>query len=413
MDKPITSARSFPLATSRNTRIVLIVIVSFLFWSALYFYVPTLPTYVASVTGNLAAVGMVLSMYGLWQAVLRFPLGIAADWYGRRKPFIIGGLLFAAAGAWIIASSSTIAGMTAGRALTGVAASSWVPLVVIFSALFRPEEAVMASAIITVSSSAGRMVATGLNGVLNESGGYALAFNVAAGVALVAIVLLLFVREDPQPRKQPSVGSVGRLATRRDVLLPSLLAALSQYGIWATTFGFLAIFARQIGASDATLAMLSTVYLAFYTAGNLSATALSRRFTARSLAIFSFTLLGISIAGLVLAPTVAWLFILQIMMGTATGIGYPVLMGSSIRFVQGPERATAMGLHQAVYAIGMFAGPWLSGILAGALGLRPMFGFTAAFCLIVGVIGSAPDARPAFARIIAHCRAGDPAPTMR
>jgi MFS family permease len=388
LDKPITPARSFPLAASRNARIVLIVIVSFLFWSALYFYVPTLPTYVASVTGNLAAVGMVLSMYGLWQAVLRFPLGIAADWAGRRKPFIIGGLLFAAAGAWLMAVSTNIPGMAAGRALTGFAASSWVPLVVIFSALFKPEEAVMASAIITVSSSLGRMVATGLNGALNDNAGYGLAFNVAAGVALVAVVLLLFVREDAQPRKQPSVGSIGRLATRRDVLLPALLAALSQYGIWATTFGFLAIFARQIGATDATLSMLSTVYLACYTAGNLGATALSRRFTARSLAIFSFVLLGASIGGLVIAPSVAWLVVLQIVMGTATGIGYPVLMGSSIRFVHGPERATAMGLHQAVYAIGMFAGPWLSGILAGAFGLRPMFGFTAAFCLIVGVIGS-------------------------
>ena len=40
-----------------------------------------------------------------------------------------------------------------------------------------------------------------------------------------------------------------------------------------------------------------------------------------------------------------------------------------------------MGLHQAVYAIGMFAGPWLSGILADAMGIRPMFGVTAFACL--------------------------------
>jgi MFS family permease len=388
LNEPISAARSFPLATSRNARIVLLVIVSFLFWSALYFYVPTLPTYVSSVTGNLAAVGTVLSMYGLWQAVLRFPLGIAADWAGRRKPFILGGLLFAALGAWIISSSSSIFGMAVGRALTGFAASFWVPLVVIFSALFKPEEAVMASAIITVSSSLGRMVATGLNGTLNEAGGYGLAFTVAAGVALVALVLLLFVREDPQPRKQPSVSSIGRLVTRRDVLLPALLAALSQYGVWATAFGFLAIFARQLGATDVTLSMLATVNLAFYTAGNLGVTALTRRFPPRLLATFSFVLLGISIVGLAIAPSVAWLFVPMILMGIATGIGYPVLMGSSIRFVAGPERATAMGLHQAVYAIGMFAGPWFSGILAGAFGLRPMFGFTAAFCLILGIIGS-------------------------
>ena len=71
------------------------------------------------------------------------------------------------------------------------------------------------------------------------------------------------------------------------------------------------------------------------------------------------------------------------------GIGYPVLMGMSIRYVADSDHATAMGLHQSVYAIGMFAGPWLSGILAEAIGIRPMFGLTAVASLILGVLGTA------------------------
>jgi hypothetical protein len=31
----------------------------------------------------------------------------------------------------------------------------------------------------------------------------------------------------------------------------------------------------------------------------------------------------------------------------------------------------------------MFAGPWLSGMLADAMGIRPMFGITALGCLVV------------------------------
>ena len=68
-------------------------------------------------------------------------------------------------------------------------------------------------------------------------------------------------------------------------------------------------------------------------------------------------------------------------MGLGQGIVYPVLMGMSIRDVADQERTTAMGLHQAVYAAGMFAGPWLSGILADAIGLQPMVGVTAFACL--------------------------------
>ncbi len=53
--------------------------VTFLYWVSLYLYMPTLPTYVQSKSDNLAMVGIVLSMYGLWQALLRLPLGIVAD----------------------------------------------------------------------------------------------------------------------------------------------------------------------------------------------------------------------------------------------------------------------------------------------------------------------------------------------
>ena len=80
------------------------------------------------------------------------------------------------------------------------------------------------------------------------------------------------------------------------------------------------------------------------------------------------------------------LFVAQFCIGLSMGISYPVLMGMSIRYVADAERTTAMGLHQAVYAVGMFGGPWVSGWLAEAMGIRPMFGVTAFLCLVVGLL---------------------------
>jgi MFS family permease len=60
-------------------------------------------------------------------------------------------------------------------------------------------------------------------------------------------------------------------------------------------------------------------------------------------------------------------------------------MGMSIEKVDESERATAMGLHQAVYSSGMFAGPWLSGILADAIGIQPMFAVTGAVALLLSL----------------------------
>lgn len=89
-----------------------------------------------------------------------------------------------------------------------------------------------------------------------------------------------------------------------------------------------------------------------------------------------------------LAPTLTILFAAPVLIGLALGIGYPVMMGMSIECVNDGERTIAMGLHQAIYAIGMFVGPAVSGIFADHIGLQPMFGVTACACLVLGLIGT-------------------------
>ena len=59
--------------------------------------------------------------------------------------------------------------------------------------------------------------------------------------------------------------------------------------------------------------------------------------------------------------------------GFGRGLVYPLLMGLSIREISGEDRATAMGVFQAVYAIGMFLGPTTAGAVADAVGLSGAF----------------------------------------
>jgi len=372
--------------SSRRLMITLYAIAVFLYWIALYLYMPTLPTYVQSKSDNLALVGVVLSMYGLWQAIIRLPLGITADWLGRRKPFIIVGLALVGLGAWIMGVAKGVNGLIIGRAITGLAAGTWVPLVVVFSSLFPPHEAVRASAMLTFVGSVGRVLATGVTGSLNELGGYSLAFFLAAGAAALAVLIVLPTREERRPPQRPSVADIGSLITRPDVLLPSLLAALSQYANWTTTFGFMPILARQLGATDVVQSMLMSLHIGVVILGNLVATAIVSRIGARRLVYLGFVLLSTGIGGAALAPSLPLIFVSQFCIGLAQGISYPVLMGLSIQYVADAERTTAMGLHQAVYAMGMFGGPWLSGLLADAIGIRLTFGVTAFICLALGLL---------------------------
>ncbi len=370
---------------SQRLTILLYASVAFFYWLSLYLYVPTLPTYVQSKINNLALVGIVLSMYGLWQALIRLPLGIAADWLGWRKPFILTCLTLSGLGAWIMAGADSTNGLAFGRAITGLAAGTWVPLVVAFSSLFPPREAVRATAMITFVASAARVLGTSITGSLNEWGGYSLPFFLAAGAAGLAVLIMVSAYEQHRPSQPPSLEGTGRLITRRDVLLPAILAAISQYADWATIFGFSPILVKQLGGTDITQSMLVSMHLGVFILGHLVATTLANRVGPQRLVYLSFGVLTISIGVAALAPSLAVLFAAQFFIGLAQGVNYPVLMGMSIQYVADAERTTAMGLHQAVYAVGMFAGPWLSGILAEAIGLRPMFGVTALACLVLGL----------------------------
>ncbi len=384
----MTNGSSASQTPARRWTVTLILVAVFFYWVALYLYAPTLPTYVASKTDNLALVGVVLSMYGLWQAVVRVPLGIAADWLGRRKPFILAGLVLLALAAYLMGSAESVNGILIGRGISGLGAGTWVPLVVMFSSLFPPKEAVRASAMLTMVGSAARMISTGLTGSLNQVGGYGLAFFLAAGAAALGALLFLPVGERSRPSQAPSLAGIVRIAARRDVWLPSLLSMIGQYANWGGTFGFVPILAKRLGATDVLQSILVSMSIGCVLVGNLLATRLVRRLGTRRVVYTSFLLVGVGLAGSSLAPSLAWIFVVQVALGFAQGIGYPVLMGMSIRDVAEEERSTAMGLHQAIYAVGMFAGPALSGVISAAIGIRPMFAITAAACVTLGLLGT-------------------------
>ncbi len=384
-DSPPVSAAPI---TNPNRRVIILTALAIgLFWMALYLYVPTLSVYANTKTTDLALVGVVIAQYGLWQAVIRLPLGIAADWLGKRKPFILAGCLLAILGNWLMGSSGDINGLILGRAITGLAAGAWVTMTVTFSSLFPVTEIVRATAIITTVNSLSRMLATIATGPLNDLGGYSLSFWLAAGVAGLALVVFMMVKEQRRRPLTPSPQSIVTLVTRRDVLLPSLLSAVSQYATYAATYGFIPIMAQHLGAGNVIQSVLTTFNLGVTILGNLLASLVIKRTGGRALIYIGFTILACGLTLAALSTQVWMLYVATFLNGLASGLVYPVCMGMSIEKVQGAERTSAMGLHQAVYAIGMFTGPWLSGILADRIGIPAMFGVTAFIVLAMGWTG--------------------------
>lgn len=371
---------------NRKTAVTAVV---FLYWMGLYLYGSTLPIYVQGKVGDLAIVGSILSMYGLWQFIVRLPIGIAADWVGRRKPDVIIGLIIVALGAWGLGQAQTVGGLYFTRALIGVGAGTWVPLLVLFNSLYPPEQAFRATGLITLVGTLARMLSTGINGPLNTlTGSYQTAFDLAALAAVIAVGLMLFVPEQPQAPKPPQLRRLLKLFMRPDVIGPALLNLALHYGDWSATFSFIPILARNYGASDVVISTLTSANLGVVALGNLLVTWLGHRLRYRTMLAISFVLVGAGLGLAALAPSLAVVIAAQLVIGAGFGIAYPLLLGACIRYVDNGERTSAMGLNQTVYAAGMFAGPWLSGILSQAIGIQPMFGITAAAVLISGLVGT-------------------------
>lgn len=76
--------------------------------------------------------------------------------------------------------------------------------------------------------------------------------------------------------------------------------------------------------------------------------------------------------------------VVQVFNGAGRGMVWTTLLALSIRDVAPEERATAMGVFQAIFAIGMLAGPLVSGVLADSLSLASVFYVSAALSLVVG-----------------------------
>ena len=70
-----------------------------------------------------ALVGLAMGIYGLTQAALQLPLGIASDRFGRKRVIVLGLLVFAG-GSLMAALADSLTGLLLGRALQGAGAVS-------------------------------------------------------------------------------------------------------------------------------------------------------------------------------------------------------------------------------------------------------------------------------------------------
>ncbi len=358
----------------RSIRFFLMGIV--LYWVGLYIYVPILPVYAQSMGASLSLVGLIVASYGVVQLLLRIPLGVASDWLGRRKPFVLAGFLVLVLSCTGLGLATTPELLLLSRALAGLAACSWVASTVLFASYFPPRQVVQATSLLNFFSSGGRVLATTVGGMLAQRFGWASTFWAGAGLALLGLIAMAGAGEERStiPTKRPQawrdVGRIGRVPL---LLISSLLATLVQYSSFTTTYGFIPVYAADLGASGAQLGWMTAATQIPFTLSALAASRVNERFGERATVVATALLMAVTTFLTPFVSSLGLLALTRIGYGMGHGIIYPTLMGLSLRAVRQSERASAMGIFQAVYALGMFGGPALSGLIADYYGLSTMF----------------------------------------
>jgi MFS family permease len=341
-----------------------------LFWASLYVYVPILPTHARASGASEAQIGLILASYGLTQLLLRLPLGLLSDRLGRKKIFALLGTLLVTASGLGLAFAQTPATLFLFRALSGCAATAWVTISVLYNSHFAIEHAVRTAGQLNLLSAIGQILAMSAGGWIAERWGAPAAFLGSALLSLPVLVAFGLVR-DVRTSKGSGITmqQFRRAITTPRLLLVSLLAACSQYAFFATSLGFATVHAQDLGASDAQLGILTTAVQVGKAMPLLLLSMQRRPRKSQATAIAGLGLIAISMFAFPAITDFRWLVVCQGITGLGVGLSFPVFMGLALQAVEPEARASAMGVFQSVYALGMTLGPAFSGLFARQWGM--------------------------------------------
>lgn len=371
-------------SNSKRYMMVVFAMTTTFFWFSLYAYVPELATYGESLGASYRMIGIIAGSYGLTQLIFRIPLGIVSDAIGRRKPFILFGLMISLLSSMVTFISPTPISLLMTRLLAGLSASTWVVFTVLFASYFRKEEAKKSIGIINAFNAIGQLVAMTIGGYVSWRFGTRYLYLLAAVGAMISFILGVFITDVNHDKMKVSLKAYISVIGDKRLLLVSLLAILSQLITFATAYGFVPILAKNIGASGLQLSFLTILSIV----PGVFISVLAGDFFPKTIGVRATLVTGF-LASSILCAIMPWiaslkvLYGVQFLSGISRSMVFPLLMGLCIENCSLEERARTMGTFQALYGIGMVFGPILLGSIAQSFGLTVGFGFTGA----VGLIG--------------------------
>ena len=349
----------------------------------LFMILPVFALYGETLEGYTPAlIGVAIGVYGLTQAALQIPFGMASDRFGR-KPIITLGLIIFAVGSVVAASADTMTGVIIGRALQGAGAIA-AAVMALTADLTREEHRLKAMAVIGMSIGVAFAVSLVAGPVLNQWIGVDGIFWLTAVLAISAIFVLHWVV--PQPahsrlhRDTQAVPAQFMTVIRNAQLLRLDFGIMALHMMLTATFVALPLALRDhagLPSEHHWYVYLPVMLLAMGLMVPFVVIAEKKR---RIKAVF-----GAAVLTLAMAETVFMLFddslegiiFALFLFFTAFNVLEATLPSLVAKIVSPESKGTAMGVYSTSQFLGAFMGGMLGGWVYGSMGMEALFGMSA------------------------------------
>ncbi len=336
-----------------------------------------------------AQIGLAMGIYGLTQAVLQLPFGMASDRLGRKRVIVFGLMLFAA-GSLLAAAATSLNGLILGRSLQGAGAVS-AAVTALLADLTRDE--VRTKAMALVGGSIGLMFALSLvlAPVLVAAIGLPGLFVLTAGLALGGVAMVVWgVPPEPAVHKNQPRGKLSEVL-RHPGLLRLNFGVFMLHSVQLAMWMAVPALLEQAGLSKDHhwWVYLPAVLASFFVMGG-TLFPLERRGYLRAVFLAAIGLIALVQLGLLATawatPTVTSLGLLMFVFFCGFNILEASQPSMASRIAPPQARGAALGVYNTLQSLGLFAGGLAGGLLVKGYGVQGLFAVCTAATLLWLVI---------------------------
>lgn len=366
------------MKSNKKQQMNLLLVIVCLFWFGQYVYGPYQTTYLLGIGVSSGTTGIIIGAYGLMQVFFRIPAGLLADTGSGHKKIITTGILSVSTASLIRVLLPNAGGFFVANLFSGIGASTWISYMVYYMRLGEG----------ALQKSTGRIMAANNMGIFLGFVTSALLYgrlgmrricmlSVAAG--LLGTMLAFKIQEEKPVRHSYTREEWKGIFTYRRLLFFAVLALLQQGVQMATCMSFTVQAAKDMGATTGQAGLTSVIFIVM---------AVVFSFLSGSSFVIKLGAERVISAGMIcqllycvlvpMSPNVYAVYGCQVLAAAAAGFLFTSLTSESMKGVPDCFYSTAMGIFQAVYAVGLTLFPILVGFVRGRFGLAGGYYFMAA-----------------------------------